>query len=65
MRRARPQLNYDLIGARIQKQLNGDLKIDKKKVIYEPAEPGFKYEKSKVDLRKVYKNICIENRHSL
>jgi len=59
------QLNYDLISARIQKQLNGELNMTKRKMIFDPVSPSFKYEKNKLELRKVYKNICVNNRHSL
>ena len=34
-------------------------------MVFEPVSPSFKYDKNKLELRKVYKNICVQNRHSL
>ena len=59
------QLNYDLISARIQKQLNGELNISKKRLHFEPVNTSFKYDKNTLELRKVYKNVCVHSRHSL
>ena len=59
------QLNYDLISARIQKQLNGDLKIDQKQKFFQGQDPSSQYDMSTLELRKQYKNMCVKNRHSL
>ena len=54
-----------MISARIQKQLNGELNISKKKLQFEPVNSSFKYDKNTLELRKVYKNVCVHSRHSL
>lgn len=39
--------------------------MTKKKMIFDPVSPSFKYAKNNLELRKVYKNICVNGRHSL
>ena len=39
--------------------------MTQKKQVFEPVNPSFKYDKDKLELRKIYKNICLQSRHSL
>ena len=49
---------------RIQKILQGEIK-EQTKICYDPASPHHKFDKSHIALRKVYKEICKNNRHSI
>ena len=52
------------MNARIQKMIQGEVK-EAPKAKFEPASSHHKFDKSHIALRKLYKEICKKNTHSI